>query len=387
MIPTPALPPFLIPGTRMAVRSLAQHREERWWYSAGATSGVDDFVRASVGRRWPLYALAARWQRATRSATGADWSEPIARLLAKHALPAHDVLAQIGTPGHYRKHVAVLLDARGERVGVLKCSHAPASCGSIRAESAALGAMHGHLPGLVPRALGIEEAGDHVISLQTPVHGERCGPWSADHGAFCAAVFVQPSPAGCARDWNEALEPRERIRTRLAEAGANGPAQACARLFERVASAADQRLPLGWSHRDFVPSNVWRSGDALAVIDWEWADPSWTPGIDVIHFHLMPALRRGQSPTAAARQLCASGSPLEATCRALGINADPWTLIACYLYDLILFYADANGEGLASAGRHPLIAAACALAADVPSPRSPPARAALSASAVHTLGE
>jgi hypothetical protein len=379
------LPPVLISGDDVAVHALSAHGEPRWWWTPGGERALDDCLAAALGRRWPAYAAAVRIARASQRPERAAWRPVVAAFLRDAGIAARGLVSQLGTPGHYRKHATLVLGPDRLVTGILKSSDAPASRGSIRAEIDALAALRDRLPAELPRPLGCIEAGEHVFSLQSPVQARRSDAWTAAHRDLLVAMLRTAPRAR----WDDAFVPRERVREALAACG--GAAARLASLCGRLRELAEPELgslPLGWTHRDFTPANAWCERGRLAVIDWEWADPAWAPGHDLIHFHLVGALRRGGDAAPLAAMLAEERSPLAELCRAAGIGHRPATLLALYLYDLILFYADANGEGLARAPAHPLIASAAALAGTLVEPSVRPAGGAVPAlSKVQTLRE
>lgn len=360
MTPDNGLPPFLVAGGELPLRELEIGGETRWWWTPRAGATLRRTLAASLGRRWPLHAARAR-ARSFRAPRGAGWHPAVGTFLRACGAGAEALVASLGTPGHYRKYAASLVDGDGRVTAILKCSLAPASRGSLRADAAALGALAGHLPAELPRSLGCAELAGHVLTLQTPVSGGPLRAWGPLHDGFCQAL----ARAGASTSWAAALAPRERVREELA--AADGGA-ALASLCGRLLAAAEPELgslPLVWAHRDFTAANVWRDRDRLAVIDWEWADPAWAPATDLLHFHLMPSLRRGVDPWPVASRLAEPGSALERYRSAIGLETPAGPLIALYLYDLLLFYAAADAKGLGHAASHPLVAAGAALGEQV----------------------
>lgn len=337
--------------------------EDRWWYTRRASHMLDRCLAASLGRKWPIHALRARAGRWRGRGDPAYWDVRVAAFLKAAGLAPVDLVAQLGTPGHYRKFVMTLLGDSGAAQAILKCSVAPSSRASIRAEAEALSALSEALPGVLPRMLGATEIGGRTYSLQTPVPGVRSRGWTEAHHQACLGMFSLPSTGS----WGSALARRELVRARLAASGGDGAriSSVCGRLLDRIDGAAEH-LPLGWVHRDFTASNVWTEANRLSVIDWEWADPAWAPGHDLLHFHLLPWLRRGDVPVRELSRLAMRGEALDRYARALGMDGDPWLLASLYLYELILFYADADDSGSGRIAEHPVIASACVLADTLP---------------------
>jgi hypothetical protein len=357
-----SLPPFLRDGGDLRLREVVARGGQRWWWTSGAASALDRGLAAALGRRWPGRALAARLAYLRRPRR-AHWLASAEAFVRRSGLVPQDFVAQLGTPGHFRKWAATLLDGEGGTRAILKASCAPASRASIAAEMRALDALCGRLPGAVPRPLGLHEEGAETLALQAPVRGRASRQWSDAHGEFCRAMMraLTDSP----RSWPAALAWREALRERFAAlaGSAAGIASTCGQLLD-LAEPVTRDLPLGWCHRDFTPANVWLARDGLAVIDWEWADPAWAPGHDLIQFHLLRPLRRGDAVAAqaTAAELAQPGSALDRYCHALGIPFRAEVLLALHLYDLILFYADADDAGPERAAAHPLVAAAVELA-------------------------
>ncbi len=364
-----SVPPFFMEGrggdagADKLLHRLGHAGEDRWWYTRGAAEALDRGLAASLGRKWPLHALRARIGRWRGRGDPAHWDARVAAFLGGAGLAPRELVAQLGTPGHYRKFVVTLIGAGGKTSAILKCSVAPASRASIRAEAEALAALSGAIPAALPSMLGSAEIAGRTMSLQTPVAGTRSRGWSDAHHQVCVALSSIPSQG----TWGSALARRERVRARLAAACAEGAriSSVCGRLLDRIDGAAE-RLPLGWAHRDFTASNVWIDGGRLSIIDWEWADPAWAPGHDLLHFHLLPWLRRGEVPVRELARLAMRGQALDRYARALGMDGDPWLLASLYLYELILFYADADDSGPGRLGQHPVIASACVLADTLP---------------------
>ena len=339
------LPPFLSDGADLRLRVMRLHGEPRWWLTAGSSRALDHFLRSGLGRRWPLQALRARM---ALPAVGAAWRPDVAAWLRTIGHQPECALAvQLGSPGRYRKYVAMGLAGDQRPRWVLKASCTPDSRASIRADAEALRAVRNAMPAgvVVPRLFGVTEIGGVVFSLQEacprPTSG-RFHTWSDHHRRFCGSLFALPVTG--AADWRTAVATREVVRLRIAALGGDARALAdtCGRLLAfAVGALAGQAVRLGWVHRDFTPWNTLKRDNALAVVDWEWADSGWIPLHDALHFHLFPAIHAGADDPELWERFSGEQSPLTGLASDLGIAGPVAPYGALYLYDTLLFYADA----------------------------------------------
>lgn len=354
-----ALPPFLVPEGDLRLRVMRLRGEPRWWFTPGTTRGLDRFLRSGLGRRWPLQALRARL---TLPSETAGWRPELAAWLESIGhQPGRDFAAQLGSPGRYRKYVCMGMDAAHRPRWVMKASGTPDSRASIRAEAEALRAVRTAMPAgvEVPRLFGVTEIGGMVFSLQEacprPTSG-RINAWSDQHRRFCGSLFALPA-AGAA-DWDAAVASREAVRRRLDALGGDARpiADTCGRLLAFAAGAfAGRPIRLGWVHRDFTPWNTLKRDNALAVVDWEWADSGWIPLHDAFHFHLFPAIHAGDADPELWERFAGEHSPLAGLVSDLGIAGSVAPYGALYLYDTLLFYADAIAANPAQRFSDPLL--------------------------------
>lgn len=345
------LPPFLESGSALPLRVLRYRGESRWWCSPGEARALHGLLRCALGRRWPLSAAIARL---VRPAAHARWARDVAHWVEGLGLPAAPRLAaQLGSPGRYRKYVAIAIAAGHRPMWVLKASCSFDSRASILAEASALSTLASAMPaGLkVPHMYGTAEIDGVVYSVQEaclPLPSARVGEWTDRHRRFCGALFT--SAGSSSGDLHTALASREALRAKLDALGgeARRLAGTCARLLALADSElAGRPVRLGWVHRDFTPWNTMPVSGALTVVDWEWAQPGWVPLHDAFHFHLFPDILRGEIDPAQWERLVGDESPLAGLARDLGIHGALTPYAALYLYDTLIFYGDA----LASDGK------------------------------------
>jgi len=340
-----ALPPYFVEGGDLHLRVMSLRAEARWWFTPGTSRALDHFLRSGLGRRWPLQALRARL---ALPSLRAHWRPEVAAWIQSLGHQSErDLAVQLGFPGRYRKYVCMGMDGQQRPRWVLKASGTPDSRASIHADADALRAVRIAMPAgvVVPRLFGITEIDGVVFSLQEacprPTSG-RFHTWSDHHRRFCGSLFALPVTG--AANWQVAVAVRERVRERLAALGGDAQliADTCGRLLTFATGAlAGRTIRLGWVHRDFTPWNTLKRDNALAVVDWEWADSGWIPLHDAFHFHLFPAIHAGADDPELWERFAGEQSPLAGLVNDLGIAGSVAPYGALYLYDTLLFYADA----------------------------------------------
>jgi hypothetical protein len=300
-------------------------------------------MRSALGRKWPASAVIAKL---CPRPVAADWSGEVRGWIASRGIdPGSEAVVQRGTPGLYRKYIALILDEHGNPAGVIKCSDMPDSIDSIRNECVALNELNDTTGGGIrmPSVLGLLERQDRVIALQSPCFpGPRARrAWSDLHHEFCVRLHASTFRVDAAAS-AQAIARRERIRQRVSQSPLSGRLpDVCARLLEHALKCIPlERISLGYVHRDLTPWNCFLDDGALTVLDWEWADRHWTPLHDYFHFHVFPDLLRNRAALASWLDFerCPSLVRLAGAC---GISSGMDAYAALYLYDLILFYADA----------------------------------------------
>ncbi len=341
-----ALPPFLVRGDQV-MRVFSHRGERKIWYSPGTGHAARMLLRCRFGRAWPVQALRLALQ-GVRASQRVQLREPVRRWLAEIGLARADLVIQRGSHGLYRKYVALGVGGDGQLGWVLKCADAAPSRGSMAIEARALAALTALADPRVriPRLYGATEVDGLFLTAQ-----EACiapdapvvRTWGTAHHEFLLGLggHAQMAPGLLI---GQGVEPRERIRVQLVASwpGAAGIARTAGDLLAHACGAVDpDRIPVGWTHRDFTPWNAFPDGRRLTVLDWEWADPTWTPLHDCFHFLWFPGLLSGQLVSDDWRRVVAEDGAAARLARALNLPGRVSAYAAWWCYDVLLFYADA----------------------------------------------
>ena len=157
----------------------------------------------------------------------------------------------------------------------------------------AVAAARPEQPG-VPRALFLERRAGRLALGETALDGEPL-IWRLDRGAldrFCGLVTdwlvgLVDTARTHDGDWRERLvdEPLERFGR---DYGSVVSADELARAGGMLASLP--ALPVTCEQRDCAPWNVLLAGETVSVADWESAEPSGLPGLDLVYFLTNAAL-------------------------------------------------------------------------------------------------
>ena len=139
----------------------------------------------------------------------------------------------------------------------------------------------------------------------------------------------------------------ERIDSRLSASDLPGTVMSAWR--DVCGSLKGKKFNLGLSHGDFVPWNVFKDGNELVVVDWEWSTDRMLPMIDLAQFYFQGHLNLGWPlPT-----LGDETSRLYVYLKKLGIDPDlAPILFQAYLVDWITFEVVDGGKPLAHLERH-----------------------------------
>lgn len=241
---------------------------------------------------------------------------------AKRSSEATHAVMLTGGEGDWSRVTLLPFDAEGwEPERVLKAARRPAFASSVEREQTALAEVRARLgAGLrdtVPEPLGTHLWNGAVVGVETFVGGRSMGISLADRGAgweqkrrdlrdaagWLAAMHVRTLAA---RDpWNR-VSRMEILHAPLDRyASLFGLGEGEARLFEATLRASEDLdgnpFPKVRWHRDFQPTNVFRDGDTIRVIDWEVS----TVGpalIDLIYFLLHWGWRACGARSESARQ-------------------------------------------------------------------------------------
>jgi aminoglycoside phosphotransferase (APT) family kinase protein len=192
---------------------------------------------------------------------------------------------------------------------VVKIARLARFTGHTEREQATLSELRRALdPGLrttVPEPLGMYGSGAYPVFRETPIPGRTI---ASSSGRWRASSARQISDLRLASDWIARFHSAtllHRVRwdedqieqwlsgrfDRYTQTFGAGPEEndlfAAAR--ERARSLVGERIPIVWSHNDYGPWHVYRSGADLAVIDWEFGGPAlrerWgLPLCDLVYF-------------------------------------------------------------------------------------------------------
>lgn len=264
------------------------------------------------------------------------------------------------TAGHraVNKAVVLLFDRWDRPRLVLKMPRVPESVEGLRREATALRTLQATHPG------GIEGAPKLLLTCEQDhslVLGESVEQGRPLYTALTSSYYAELARRGT--DWLTALADRERLedqvdRWETVEAALD-KFEGC---YDGVVAKAQFRqarsllktldvLPTAIEHRDFSPWNVHvREDGGLAVLDWESAEPSGLPCLDLIYFltylaffrtramktgRYLEAYRESQSEHTETGRV--SLACLDRYTRALSISRDAvrplrlltWTIHAC----------------------------------------------------------
>jgi aminoglycoside phosphotransferase (APT) family kinase protein len=261
----------------------------------------------------PRYALVA-----SRSVTG------VASTLFQLGRPPSETMCAImltGGDGDWSRVTLLPFEAEtDEPARVLKAARRPAFGPSVDREQRALAEVRAVLdPGLrdtVPEPLGTHVWNGAVVGVESFVGGRSMGISLADHRAGWeekrrdlrdAAGWLADihSRTVASRDpWSRSS--REIVDAPLRRyASLVGLGDPEARLFEEIRRASEDlggtTFPRVRWHRDFQPTNVFRDGDAIRVVDWEVS----TEGpalVDLIYFLIHWAWRASGARSERVRQ-------------------------------------------------------------------------------------
>jgi hypothetical protein len=152
----------------------------------------------------------------------------------------------------------------------------------------ALGESRANLGG-IPRLLGEGRRGGMLAVEESTIEGasllDSLSPENlAERATSVTDLLIElagepsPSPEG---EWRERLvdDPLRRFEREFGPALSQGAAEAAARLLDRIGD-----MPLVPEHRDCSPWNVVLAGGGPALLDWESAEPSGLPGLDLVYF-------------------------------------------------------------------------------------------------------
>ena len=256
--------------------------------------------------------------------------------------PLETPLLLCGGPRSTSKAVALSFAPGDPRPRLaVKISRLPESTATLATEARILEALAGReIPDGAPRLIFVREEAGSIRVGETPVLGcplhrlvnRRSYRELALRGTeWLAALAGRPAP-----------EPPERWRERLVEPvlahfersyGAVADGEALRRTREALGRLGP--LPLVCEHRDFGPWNLVEPVEGgLGVLDWEGAELSGLPGLDLLYFHawlsffLDGAVRKGQRES--YRRLL-----------------DPATLQGAALKEALALYADRTGVSMA----------------------------------------
>lgn len=252
-------------------------------------------ARVAIGVMRRLFAIAPT---ATASIIGSQpvpaERESLERALwwaADRGLRPDNVVAWRGAPGPDRKISAALLRA-GRPIAFGKLATSPSAGERLHNEHRALLRLETDLPTLrAPRVLDLVQRETETALFLQPVSGRKPPSGSAlseASNAYLAELGRLPVQ-GTVAEFGHAhsvsapsdLEPHVRA---LYDAA-----------LDRCVTTL-QELPLRASHGDFVPWNMLRAGDGLAVIDWEYLDPR-PPLWDVFHHLTQVEIHARRAPT------------------------------------------------------------------------------------------
>jgi hypothetical protein len=292
-------------------------RAPAFWLPADAPGAIRQFIamRPAASSLWqrggrralpaatacgllaPVCALARRPQaRAPRQHAADPISELVSGDCRAHPgrrgeEPAWALLT--GGPRTISKVVGVPLDAAGARSEiVVKFARVPEADSGLHHEAdvlAGLAARRSVIPG-VPQVLATGRRCGRIAVAETAIHGvplfslltrETYREWASRVTTLLIELAGAPDP-----------QPRDSWNTRLV----SRPFETFQRLFMDAVGASTLEaarrtlavlgpLPLTCEHRDCAPWNlVLATGDQLAMLDWESAEPQGLPAMDLIYF-------------------------------------------------------------------------------------------------------
>ncbi len=241
---------------------------------------------------------------------GAD--APVLGALREMVPETADVAVRLGRPRPGRAVVVSCLDAGGHQVAVGKLG--------LGAAREAIAAEHRHLrllEGLPlarlepPRALGFAERGDHALLAMTVLTGDPAS-LDPDDPHLDAAMQELAGSQGSRPSALGSAGQVTRLRDRVADLGDVPSASWLEEELERLLDRhRDTELELGLWHGDWVSWNQRRSGDRIALWDWEHLEQDVPLGMDYVHYTAQHLRRlEGTSPEQEQRWLATARAGL-----------------------------------------------------------------------------
>jgi hypothetical protein len=210
------------------------------------------------------------------------------------------ISVHIGPARANRKPVLQLLTPAGETVGFAKLGTGPLTRRLVRAETAALTALH-HV-GLrrltVPRVLHSGEWNGHQVLVQsalpvwrprTPLPPQRLAEAMLEVSACC----------GTSQGWLATSPYWAELNTRLGALGSTDAATLRRAAKALLTKAGDVNLRYGAWHGDWAPWNMAALSDTLLVWDWERFTPGVPLGYDAVHYELQRRIQTCSDASAA----------------------------------------------------------------------------------------
>ena len=252
--------------TAMSVHTPATPAAMTRWHLARLAAGT------GLGRLLP-----GRWSRA---------EVPLAGALAQ-VLGMGDIRIGIAESFSGNRWVLIVMEPSGRIRAFAKVALSPEQIQSLERERENLRSLNGVRETVdVPETLYCGALDDHWALVLTPIQGRTgLSTWKLDGRRIDAAAAIL-GPQGERSELAERLpsnEPRDRGWARRVE-GARS----------LLASRWGRSVPVGLSHGDFAPWNVFVRGSRVGVLDWEAADRRGLPFWDLWHFvvsglHVAPA--------------------------------------------------------------------------------------------------
>lgn len=285
--------------------------------------------RAATASLWTYNSMRAPVRRAGEAALAALFRTRSTARLFRHRIvvsidprvPRHDygewlvrdrLAAELDEPHLYAclavrrvqpnsKPMLELYDGHGRARGFAKLGWSEGTKKLVRAEFDALSEVRSSIKGvIVPAPLHHGEFGDREYSVVAPL------PTGLRH-SLSDPISEPDAPLAVTRSAPMSRRPLAgspyAIRLRKTLLSTSKAAPAVSRELGDWLSRLEQvTVPLSFGrwHGDWVPHNLGRSGDGLAVWDWEHSRPDTPVGFDALHWHYQRGLAEGGLDTAVA---------------------------------------------------------------------------------------
>ncbi len=271
-----------------------------------------------------------------------------------------------GTPGYRRKPTVQVMDFMGNILSYGKIAHNPVTLNMLENEAKALSLLKNIDLGraLVPAALFFGHIGEKSkILLQSTckrgLSSSHMSPKKSHHD-FLVRLFMQTRVKTDFRASACLNGLQKRVNKLSRKYSDEWPFLLKRSIDMATKNMVENRVFLGFAHRDFTPWNTFTSKGRLFVFDWEFAKEEWPPLADAFHFIIQKAILVDKALPEkifekVSNENFIEGSFLNRLCANIEVkNSSILTLMTLYLLDIATVYLDnfsSQGEEIDSNGQ------------------------------------